>query len=149
MCHVWHKCRDEGVRPSGVAESELKGLIGKANADTGFQVGKNDNRLSQVDVFNLGSHGGLAQTIKIPNFVLSCEVPVTSRDGDLRSHQDLQHYIRQRISQLSKRETNFAPYLKRIPFLKPPEVCRKEIEVTMEDIWIASSPLMKTRPYTA
>ncbi|CAE6414334.1 unnamed protein product [Rhizoctonia solani] len=131
------------------SERELEGLIGQANAEKGFRVRKSDNELSQVGVFNLDSHGGVAQTVKISKLVLSCDAPVTSRDGDVWSHQDLQHYIRQRISQLSKRETSFAPYLKRIPFLKSPEVCQKEIEVTMEEIWIASSPLMKPQSYTA
>ncbi|EUC54396.1 hypothetical protein RSOL_045660 [Rhizoctonia solani AG-3 Rhs1AP] len=143
---LWHRFMDIITR---VAERELEGLIGQANAEKGFRVRKSDNELSQVGVFNLDSHGGVAQTVKISKLVLSCDAPVTSRDGDVWSHQDLQHYIRQRISQLSKRETSFAPYLKRIPFLKSPEVCQKEIEVTMEEIWIASSPLMKPQSYTA
>ncbi|CAE6477512.1 unnamed protein product [Rhizoctonia solani] len=142
---LWHYFIDT---MTGVAERELEGLIGQANRTKGFQVRTNDNGLSKAGIFNLDSCGGLAQTVKIPDLASSCDTPVTSRDSDLWSHQDLQHSIRQRIFQLSKRETSFAPYLKRIPFLKPPELCQKEIEVTMEEIWMASLPLMRTRPNT-
>ncbi|CAE6441269.1 unnamed protein product [Rhizoctonia solani] len=142
---LWHYFIDT---MTGVAERELEGLIGQANRTKGFQVRTNDNGLSKAGIFNLDSCGGLAQTVKIPDLASSCDAPLTCHNPDLWSDQDLQHYIRQRISQLSKRETSFAPYLKRVPFLKAPEVCQKEIEVTMEDIWIASSLLMRTRPNT-
>ncbi|KDN36475.1 hypothetical protein RSAG8_10813, partial [Rhizoctonia solani AG-8 WAC10335] len=130
-----------------VAGREFADLIERDNVEMGFQVIRRDDYgLSQLGTPNDGGCRGAARPIKVSNVILPFEArPVTNYGPDSWSYQKLQQYIRGRISQLSKRENNFAPYLKHIPFAKSPEVCQKEIEVTMEDIWRASARLITTR----
>ncbi|CAE6469708.1 unnamed protein product [Rhizoctonia solani] len=126
-----------------VAKRELEGLIGQANVEHMFQVRKVGNGLSRVDILDLCSSRGVAQLIK--SVTLPQESPITSHNPDSWSYQDLQQYIRERITQLSKREINFASCLKHIPFAKHHEVCQKEIETTMEEIWQTSAQLIRAQ----
>ncbi|KEP45497.1 hypothetical protein V565_267010 [Rhizoctonia solani 123E] len=126
------------------ARRELEGLVEQVHVEHVFKViRKHDSGLSQAGIPDRSSHASDVRLIKISKVAPSSQAcSVANPNPDPSSYQDLQHFIRQRMSQLSNRETEFAPYLKHVPFAKAAEVCQNEIELTMEDIWAASRPLI-------
>ncbi|EUC60766.1 hypothetical protein RSOL_364780 [Rhizoctonia solani AG-3 Rhs1AP] len=128
--------------------TQLEGLVEQAHVEHVFKViRKHGSGLSQAGIPNLGSQGSDIQPIKISNVALPSQAcSVANPNPNSWFYQDLQHFIRQRISQLSNRETEFAPYLKHMPFAKEAKVCQNEIEVAMEEIWEVSQPLIGAQP---
>lgn len=61
------------------------------------------------------------------------------------SHQDLQEFVRDRISLLSKCELEHVPvakYVRRLQFIMPPQQSQQQMENTLEEIWRTCGPLM-------
>ncbi|KAF8711735.1 hypothetical protein RHS03_01674, partial [Rhizoctonia solani] len=135
-----------------VSSSYLTGLVDQSSKDPRFymSLGKAHELEASAVSADPGHHHRQGETASVVRESLA-DIEIDKQDTKRRdshpacSFDYLQSFIRKRISRLSRREAEFAPILKHVTLKLSSETCQKEIEDSIEEIWIQCRELI-TRP---
>ncbi|CAE6386254.1 unnamed protein product [Rhizoctonia solani] len=132
---------------TGVVFGNLKEFVEQMSMDGVLSIvsGEDYKITPPIGVSGARNRNNAATSTKMG---VSSEIPEIGAQDPARhfwSYEDIQRIIRERISRLSKRENEFAPFLKHVPLGLSSEACQRQIEDSMEEIWKGCRRLM-TRP---